>query len=284
MRAYRKRADRCVSRVPPSTVEGNDTPDPGPRGEASKGKRTRRAGLGRWRGRLKNVPRPVVGGLLLAGGLAVLCVAVLPLVLDDNEEFVGDDLGPAPTYTGTDFIPESQARNTADAMSAFTTYIRVSDEVAQDGFRDWEDSLVPLTRGDVRKRLEDYGPRAERAGYSQVGERVVESVRLKQNGYVENRAMGLGTVYLGACIDSSGLQVVAPGSQGDGIPPGRYSVSVIMVYSPEEDDWGQMVPGKPGRWLVLDYFVDGSDDYGDQRWSPIGQDSASSCVERKESG
>ncbi len=262
-------------------MTSTDTPVPGPRDDTDEDG-TRRTGLGGWRGRLKEVPRPVIGGLLLAGGLAVLCVAVLPLVLDDDDKGLVEQ-GPAPTYTGTDYIPESQARNVADAMAAFTTYIRVSDEVAQDGFRDWEKKLMPLTGGDVEVWHEDYSPRAEAEGYRQVGERVVESMRLKENGYVVSTdGNGMAILYLGACVDSSGLRLVAPGSQDDGIPPGRYSVSVEVVHWPEKDDWNQLVPGKPGRWVVDSYSVDGSgDNAADDSRSRRIQDRASSCVERE---
>ncbi|MCL2091801.1 MAG: hypothetical protein FWH11_11510 [Micrococcales bacterium] len=223
----------------------------------------------------------MVGGLLLTVAATALGVALVPLVLDDGKKPTGG-LGPAPTYTGTDFIPESRAQNVADAMSAFTTYVRVSDEVAQDGFHGWEDKLIPLTSSKVWAWHEDYSPRAEVEGYYQVGGRVVESVRLKENGYIEDKSRGMDSVYLGACIDSSGLQVVAPGSQDDGVPPGRYSVLVRVAHWPEKDAWGQPVPGKPGKWTVDLYSVDDpGGDPADGVQAPWSQDRASSCTERE---
>ena len=209
-------------------------------------------------------------------GVVALVVALKPLVFTEEDKGLVDSRGPAPTYTGTDFIPESRAQNVADAMSAFMTYIQVSDEVAQDHFHGWEEKVWPLAAGDVQRWHKDYSPQAEAEGYYQVGERVVESVRLKENGYSENRRTGGGRVELGACIDSSGLQVVAPGSQDDGIPPGRYSVSVVMVHAPEKDDWGNLVPGKPGNWWISSYSVDGV------QWEwQSSPDRASSCTDRE---
>ncbi len=148
----------------------------------------------------------------------------------------------APSPESTYERSDSRAQNVADAMTAFIAYMRVSDEVAQNHFSNWEEKVKPLTSGEVQEWHEDYDAQAEAEHYNQVGERVVESIHLKPGRYRVD-ADGLGRADLGACIDNTELQVAAPGSQDDGLPPGRYSVSVMMVL------W-------PDGWKVSQYSID----------------------------
>lgn len=180
--------------------------------------------------------RRMVAGALVATVALIVIVGLAVLVLPEDD--AGVEAYPTPTYTRSD----SRAQNVADAMTTFMTYIRVSDEVAQNHFRGWEQKIKPLTSGEVQEWHKNYDPQAKAEDYYQVGERVVESVRLKPGRY-RVAAEGLGRADLGACIDSSGLQVAAPGGQDDGLPPGKYSVSVTMVL------W-------PDGWRVSQYSVD----------------------------
>jgi len=207
----------------------------------------------------------VVGvvGVMLAGALA----------LAGCTSGATPDTSSSPSRTPVATVtPKSRDQKIADAEAALVNYIKVSDEVRQDHFHHWSDKLASLTSSTVQEWNQKYNPEAESAGYYQIGTRSVEKVVPRSvDGGLHEGSPAKGTTDgadLVACIDSSGVQLVMPedfdlDGQDANPPPGRYSVSVSLIYWPAGGAQGGSSPSMSGRWRVDDYSID----WGSPGWS-----------------
>ena len=152
---------------------------------------------------------------------------------------------PAPASSQPTTTPTQSREQVAytDAEAAQRNYTEVSDQVAQDYYRGWQEKMLPLTSESVHQEVIEYFSEGENGGYHQVGDTVISSVEAW--GYEEeDHAAGRETVELRVCIDSSGVQDLSPDGinmLGEGTT-GRFFFVVSMKHEPELNENGVPLP------------------------------------------
>ncbi len=166
--------------------------------------------------------RDLLGVLLVAATLSVTACQSQP--------------SPAPSTTGHTPTPtrERSAIAFEDAEAAYRNYDEVSDRIAQDYYRGWQDGLGSLVSEESVPNWGDFFAEGEAGGYHMMGSDVIDSVEAWK--YEEDDpALGGETVTLRVCIDSTGVQELSPEGidmLGEGTT-GKYFHVITMKHEPE---------------------------------------------------
>ena len=162
---------------------------------------------------------------------------------------------PAPTATApSDPVQTSRA----EVQQAYVRYSDVANEVYQDGFKDWDTKLLPLTTGEAATALTDDATLFGGLGYRAVGNIVVTNVRVDE--YNDTDPEGHYNAKLTVCVNTTGVKLVADGKEDVPLTPnGRFYSTIIMQrWLPVWDDDVNISPDPQGQgwWRVQSKNID----------------------------
>jgi len=141
----------------------------------------------------------------------------------------------------------SDAEALAAAEKAYAAYLKVSDEVAQGGWKD-VDSLVPYVRGAALsndlKTAKDLSSKSLR----QVGKTSFDSVKLES---VDDRSDGTTVVTVYLCLDVSGVDVIGP--SGVSVVPGSRQTRVPLEVDVDNLRGSRFKVSRSDAWSGTDF-------------------------------
>ncbi|MCL2850375.1 MAG: hypothetical protein FWE61_10070 [Micrococcales bacterium] len=194
---------------------------------------------------------------LTLGALAVAAIG-LSACAGKNTPSPSADIAIHSTIPSTNPPSDHIQTSSAEVQNAYLHYSDTLNAVFQDGFRDWDTRLVPLTTGDASGAVTDDALLFSGLGYRAVGQLVVTSTWVDE--YSDTDPEGNYTAKLTACVDSTGVELVAAGR--DTVlpdPRGRFYATVVMQrWLPVRDDEGNIPPDPQGQgwWRVASENID----------------------------
>jgi len=153
---------------------------------------------------------------------------------------------PSPTAHATPAFA-SDAEALAAAEKAYTAYLKVSDRLAQGGWKD-VDSLVPYVRGAALNNDLKTAESLSSKSLKQVGTTTFDSTKLQT---VDDHGNGTAVVTIYLCLDVSGVDVVS--SDGKSVVPTSRQTRVPLEVDVDNFKSANFKVSRSDTWSGTDF-------------------------------
>lgn len=177
------------------------------------------------------------GPLVAAGALVLALAGCVPSTSHGTAS-------PSPTATPV-FASDADALKAAEA--AYAAYLKVSDQIAQDGWRSPE-MLQSFARGAALKEDTKTAQKLSSKSLRQVGDTTFDRLSVQT---VDERGKGTAVVTVYLCVDVSGVDVVGP--DGDSVVPASRQDRVPLEVDIDNLESSSFKVSRSDAWSGTDF-------------------------------